>query len=301
MGGSGVNIAISGTHGFIGSAVTETLWGAGHQVTPIVRGEISVESGIAWSAETGYVDAAKLEGIEAVVHLAGETIQGRWTPKKKEMILESRRKGTRALAEALAQMARPPQVFVCASAVGYYGDRDDELLREENEPGRGFLAGVVREWEAATEPAAKKGIRVVNLRFGVVLGAEGGALAAMLTPFKMGVGGRVGSGQQYMSWIALDDVVGAIEHALATESLRGPVNVVSPNPARNAEFTKTLGRVLSRPTIFPMPGFAVKLAFGQMGEELLLWGQRVDSGKLAASGYRFHYPELEAALRRAVG
>ena len=296
-----MNIAISGSHGFIGSAVTETLWGAGHQVTPIVRGESSVETGIAWSAETGYVDTAKLEGIEAVVHLAGESIQGRWTPQKKEIILESRKKGTRALAEALAQLAKPPGVLVCASAVGYYGDRGEELVREESEPGGGFLAAVVREWEAATEPAAQKGIRVVNLRIGVVLGAGGGALAAMLTPFKLGVGGRVGSGQQYMSWIALDDVVGAVEHALATESLRGPVNVVSPNPARNIEFTRALGRVLSRPTIFPLPAFVVKLAFGQMGEDLLLGGQRVDSAKLAASGYTFHYPELEAALRRAVG
>ena len=296
-----MNIAISGSHGFIGSAVTETLWGAGHQVTPIVREASGVETGIAWSAETGYVDTAKLAGIEAVVHLAGESIQGRWTPRKKALIQESRGKGTRVLAEALGQLAKPPRVLVCASAVGYYGDRGDELLREESEPGGGFLAGVVREWEAATEPAAKKGIRVVNLRIGVVLGAGGGALAAMLTPFKMGVGGRVGSGKQYMSWIALDDVVGAVEHALATESLQGPVNVVSPNPARNAEFTKALGGVLSRPTIFPLPAFVVKLAFGQMGEELLLGSQRVDSAKLRASGYKFHYPELEAALRRAVG
>ena len=295
-----MHIAISGSHGFIGSAVMETLWGAGHQVTPIVRGESAVEMGIAWSAETGYVDAAKLEGIEAVVHLAGESIQGRWTPEKKALILESRRKGTRALSEALAGLAKPPQVLVCASAIGYYGDRGDELLREESESGGGFLAGVVREWEAATEPAAQKGIRVVNLRFGVVLGADGGALAQMLLPFKMGVGGRVGSGKQYMSWVALDDVVGAIGHALATESLRGPVNVVSPNPARNAEFTKALGKVLSRPTIFPLPAFVVKLAFGQMGEELLLGSQRVEPVKLAASGYKFHYAELEGALRRAL-
>jgi uncharacterized protein (TIGR01777 family) len=295
-----VNIAISGSHGFIGSAVTESLWGAGHQVTPIVREESAVETGIAWSAEAGYVDTAKLEGSEAVVHLAGESIQGRWTPKKKALILESRGKGTKVLSEALAQLAKPPQVFVCASAIGYYGDRGDEILSEESESGGGFLAGVVREWEAATEPAAKRGIRVVNLRMGVVLGAEGGALAQMLLPFKMGVGGRVGSGRQYMSWVALDDVIGAVDHALATESLRGPVNVVSPNPARNAEFTRALGRVLSRPTIFPLPAFVVKLAFGQMGEELLLGSQRVDPVRLTASGYSFHYPELEGALRQAV-
>lgn len=296
-----MKIAISGSHGFIGSAVTEALWGAGHQVTPIVRGDSAVETGIAWSAEEVYVDMAKLEGMDAVVHLAGESIQGRWTPKRKVLILESRKKGTEVLSEALAQLEKPPQVFVCASAVGYYGDRGEELLREESGPGGGFLAGVVREWEAATEPAAKKGIRVVNLRIGVVLGAGGGALKAMLTPFRLGLGGRVGSGKQYMSWIALDDLVGAIDHAIATDSLRGPVNAVSPNPARNLEFTKALGRVLSRPTIFPLPAFVVKLVFGQMGQELLLGSQRVEPTKLAASGYTFRYPELEGALRRAVG
>jgi len=247
------------------------------------------------------MDTAKLEGIEAVIHLAGESIQGRWTPKKKARILESRYKGTRLLAEALGHLAKPPRVLVCASAIGYYGDRGDELLREESASGSGFLAQVCREWESATEPATKKGIRVVNLRFGVVLGAAGGALAQMLPPFKMGVGGRVGSGKQYMSWIALDDVVGAVEHALVTEGLRGPVNAVAPNPARNVEFTKALGRVLSRPTIFPLPAFVVKLAFGRMGEELLLASQRVEPARLAASGYKFRYPELEGALRRAVG
>ena len=296
-----MQIALSGSHGFIGSAVAKSLLGAGHQVTPILRGESAVEGGIAWSAQGAYVDTAKLEGIEAVVHLAGDSIQGRWTPKKKARILESRQKGTRLLSEALAKLAKPPREFVCASAVGYYGDRGDELLSEESEPGGGFLAQVCREWEMATEPAAKKGIRVVNLRIGVVLGAGGGALAAMLLPFKMGVGGRVGSGKQYMSWIALDDVAGIFEHALATESLQGPVNAVGPSPARNAEFTKALGKVLSRPTIFPLPAFVVKLVFGQMGEELLLGSQRVEPGRLAASGYKFRYPELEGALRRAVG
>lgn len=296
-----VQIAISGSHGFIGSEVMKSLQGAGHQVTPIVRAKSAVENGIAWNAETGYVDAARLEGIDAVVHLAGESIQGRWTPKKKARIRESRTKGTRVLCETLAQLEKPPRVLACASAIGYYGDRGDELLREESEPGGGFLPDVAREWEAATEPAVQKGIRVVNLRTGVVLGSGGGALAQMLPPFKMGVGGRVGSGRQYMSWVALDDVVGAVEHALATESLQGPVNVVAPNPARNIEFTKTLGRVLSRPTIFPLPAFVVKLVFGEMGENLLLGSQRVEPARLVASGYAFRYPELAAALQRAAG
>jgi uncharacterized protein (TIGR01777 family) len=247
------------------------------------------------------VDTAKLEGLDAVIHLAGESIQGRWTPNKKARIRESRFKGTRLLADALAQLAKPPKVFISASAIGYYGDRGDEVLREDSSPGNGFLAEVVREWEAATEPASKKGIRVVNVRTGIVLGSEGGALGQMLTPFKMGVGGRIGSGQQYMSWIALDDEVGAIEHALKTESLRGPVNFVGPSPVRNTEFTKVLGKVLSRPTVFPLPAFAVKTVFGQMGEELLLFSQRVEPSRLTASGYKFRYPELEGALRRAVG
>lgn len=296
-----MHIAVSGSHGFIGSALVASLQAAGHQVTPLVRGRSPVEGGIAWSAEAAYVDTAKLEGIDAVVHLAGEPIPGRWTPQKKARILESRYQGTRLIAEAISQLAKPPKVFVCASAIGYYGDRGDEILREESPSGGGFLAQVCREWEAATEPAAKKGIRVVNLRIGIVLGAGGGALAQMLLPFRMGVGGRIGSGTQYMSWIALDDLVGIVHHVLTTESLRGPVNAVAPNPVTNAEFTKTLGKVLSRPTIFPLPAFVVKLAFGQMGEEALLGSQRVEPGRLKASGYKFRSPELEDTLRRAAG
>ena len=296
-----MNIAVSGSHGFIGSALVGSLPAAGHRVTPLVRGRSSVEGGIAWNAEAAYVDTAKLEAIDAVVHLAGEPIPGRWTPRKKARILESRVKGTRLIAEAISHLAKPPQVFVCASAIGYYGDRGEEILREESPSGGGFLAQVCREWEAATEPAAKKGIRVVNLRTGIVLGAGGGALAKMLTPFRMGVGGRIGSGRQYMSWIALDDLVGVVHHVLNTASLRGPVNAVAPDPVTNAEFTKTLGRVLSRPTIFPLPAFVVKLAFGQMGEEALLGSQRVEPARLQASGYKFRSPELEGTLRRAAG
>ena len=295
-----MKIAISGSRGFIGSALVKSLRAGGHEVVPMVRASNPVADGVAWSAEAAYVDTVKLDGIDAVVHLAGESIQGRWTPKKKARIRESRYQGTRLLAEALTQPAKAPRVFVCASAIGYYGDRGDEVLREESAPGEGFLAEVVREWEAATEPAAKKGIRVVNVRSGLVLGRQGGALAQMLLPFKMGVGGRIGSGKQYMSWIALDDEVGAIGHALQSETLRGPVNFVAPNPVRNAEFTKVLGKVLSRPTIFPVPAFAVKAAFGQMGEELLLYSQRVEPVRLTAAGYKFRYPELEGALQRAL-
>lgn len=296
-----MNIAVSGSHGFIGSALVASLQAAEHQVMPLVRGRSPVKGGIAWSAEAAYVDTAKLEGMDAVVHLAGEPIPGRWTPPKKARILESRYKGTRLIAEAISHLANPLKVFVCASAIGYYGDRGDEVLREESPSGGGFLAQVCREWEAATEPAAKKGIRVVNLRIGIVLGAGGGALAQMLLPFRMGVGGRIGSGTQYMSWIALDDLVGIVHHVLTTESVRGPVNAVAPNPVTNAEFTKTLGKVLSRPTIFPLPAFVVKLAFGQMGEEALLGSQRVEPARLKASAYKFRSPELEGTLRRAAG
>ena len=296
-----MNIAVSGSHGFIGSALVGSFQAAGHRVIPLLRGRSPVEGGIAWSSEAAYVDTGKLEGIDAVVHLAGEPIPGRWTPKKKARILESRFKGTRLIAEAISHLAKPPKVFVCASAIGYYGDRGDEILREESPSGGGFLAQVCREWEAATEAAAKKGVRVVNLRIGIVLGAGGGALAQMLPPFRNGVGGRIGSGKQYMSWIALDDLVGIVQHSLNTESLRGPVNAVAPNPVTNAEFTKTLGKVLSRPTIFPLPALVVKLVFGQMGEEALLGSQRVEPGRLQASGYEFRYPDLAGALQRAVG
>jgi len=296
-----VNIAVSGSQGFIGSALVGSLRATGHGVIPLLRGRSAVEGGIAWSSEAAYVDTAKLDGIDAVVHLAGEPIPGRWTPKKKARILESRFKGTRLIAEAISHLARPPKVFVCASAIGYYGDRGDEILREESPSGGGFLAQVCREWEAATEAAAKKGVRVVNLRIGIVLGAGGGALAQMLTPFRMGVGGRIGSGKQFMSWVALDDLVGIVHHVLTTESLRGPVNAVAPNPVTNAEFTKTLGKVLSRPTIFPLPAFVVKLVFGQMGEEALLGSQRVEPARLQASGYKFRSPDLEGTLRRAAG
>lgn len=238
------------------------------------------------------------EGPDAVVHLAGENIaRARWSERQKALIRDSRVKGTRLLCDLLARYSPPPKALVCASAVGYYGDRADEILKEESAPGSGFLADVCREWEAATQPAVERGIRVVNLRIGIVLSPMGGALAKMLTPFKLGVGGTIGSGRQYMSWIALDDVVGAIHFALTNESLHGPVNAVAPNPVTNREFTHTLGRVLSRPTLFPMPAFAARLVLGEMADALLLASARVEPAQLLASGFTFRHPDLEAALR----
>ena len=285
-----MQVLVSGSSGLVGSALVAALEGAGYSVVRLVRRTPT--------ANEIRLDPAKdpPEGFDAVVHLAGESIAGRWTAAKKAAIRDSRVQGTGTLAAALARTRRSPKVMVCASAIGIYGDRGDEVLREESAPGSDFLAEVSQQWEAATEPAARAGIRVVSLRFGVVLSPRGGALARMLPPFRMGAGGRIGSGSQWMSWITLDDVVGLIQHALATESLRGPVNTVSPNPVTNAQFTRTLGQVLHRPAVFPLPAFMVRLMFGEMGKALLLGSQRVDCGKLMASGFRFRHPELKPAL-----
>jgi uncharacterized protein (TIGR01777 family) len=238
-----------------------------------------------------------VSGFDAVVHLAGESIVGRWTEAKKRRIRESRVQGTRNLAEAFAAAPLRPPLLVSASAIGYYGDRADETLREDSSSGDGFLPEVCREWEVAAEPAAKAGIRTVQMRFGLVLSASGGALQKMLLPFRMGVGGNMGTGRQWWSWVDIDDLVGAVQHVIKTEALQGPVNVVAPTPVRNAEFTKALASVLSRPAIFPMPAFAARLVFGQMGDELLLASQRVEPVKLTASGYVFQKPDLRAALK----
>jgi uncharacterized protein (TIGR01777 family) len=283
-----MQVLVSGSTGLVGSALVVALEGAGHSVIRLVRRtpaahEIRLDSGLP-------------AGFDAVVHLAGESIAGRWTAAKKVAIRDSRVPGTSMLATALARTGRPPKVMVCASAIGIYGDRGDEVLREESAHRSDFLAQVAQQWEAATEPAARAGIRVVSLRIGVVLSPRGGALGRMLLPFRMGAGGRIGSGRQWMSWITLDDVVGVIQHALATDSLRGPVNTVAPNPVTNAEFTRALGQMLHRPAIFPLPAFMVRLMFGEMGEALLLGSQRVDCGKLMASGFRFRHPELKPAL-----
>jgi uncharacterized protein (TIGR01777 family) len=238
----------------------------------------------------------KVSGFDAVIHLAGESIVGRWTKAKKIKIRESRVAGTTTLAEALAQAATKPPVFICSSAIGYYGDRGNEVLHENSKPGVGFLPDVCREWEAATQAAVNAGIRTVQMRTGVVLSPKGGALGQMLTPFKLGVGGKIGDGRQWMSWIDVQDMVGAIHHILKSDLLQGPVNLVAPKPVMNAEFTKTLGSVLSRPAILPVPAFAVKLAFGEMGETVLLGSQRVEPTQLVMSGYPFRFSSLRASL-----
>jgi len=297
-----MHVAVSGSSGLVGSSLTPSLADGGHRVTKLVRREAPAENEAQWDPDGKKTDVAALEGVDAIVHLAGAGIADkRWSEEVKQRIRDSRVPATRKLCEDLARIENKPGTLVCASAIGYYGDRGDEVLDESSPAGEGFLAEVAQQWEAATQPAAEAGIRVVNLRLGVVLSPDGGALAQMLTPFKLGGGGRVGSGKQYWSWVALDDVVGAIEHALATEALRGPVNVTSPQPVTNAEFTKTLGKVLGRPTIVPMPAFAARLALGEMADELLLASTRVHPKKLLETGYEFRYSELEAALRRLLG
>jgi uncharacterized protein (TIGR01777 family) len=297
-----MHILVTGASGLVGSALLPALTGAGHRVTRLLRSQPrAAEDAIYWNPLGGPLEPNALAGVEAVVHLAGETIAQRWTSEVKSKIRDSRVKGTATLCETLARMPAPPKVLVSASAIGYYGDRGNEVLTEASEPGRGFLAEVCQAWEAATAPAADRGVRVVPLRFGVILSTAGGALAKMLPPFRLGVGGVLGSGRQYMSWIALDDAVGVIQHALLTESLQGPTNAVSPQAVTNQEFTKTLGSVLGRPTVLPMPAFAVRLMFGEMAEELLLASTRVQPAQLAASGYRPRYPDLITALRYLLG
>jgi len=287
-------ILVSGSSGLIGAALVPALQSNGYEVVRLVRGA-SASGRVGWDPAQPLAPES-VSGFEVIIHLAGESIVGRWTEAKKRRIRESRVQGTRALAAALAKAPQRPRLLISASAIGYYGNRGEETLREDSSSGDGFLPEVCREWEAAAEPASKAGIRAVQMRFGVVLSALGGALQKMLLPFRMGVGGKVGNGRQWMSWIAIDDLVGAIQHVIKTDTLRGPVNGVGPGPVRNAEFTKTLASVLSRPAIFPMPGFAARLAFGQMADELLLASQRVEPAKLMASGYVFQKPDLSTAL-----
>jgi len=301
-----MKIIVTGSTGLIGSALVASLSARGDEVTRLVR-KASDGTGadatreVRWNPERGELDAASLEGHDAAVHLAGDPIaEGRWTDEKKRRIRESRTKGTMLLAATLARLAAPPRVLLSASAVGYYGDRNAEVLTEESATGGDFLADVCRDWESATEAARAARIRVVKLRLGVVLSGAGGALLKMLTPFKMGVGGKIGSGDQYMSWIALEDVIGAIQHLLVHEEVEGAVNVVAPHAVTNAEFTKTLGRVLGRPTLFAVPAFAARLAFGELADAALLVSQRVEPARLLATNYQFRYPELEGALRHAL-
>ena len=294
----GMSLIVSGASGLIGSAVTGRLTARGHRVRRMVRrpakpGEIS------WDPATGKIDTAGLEAADGVVHLAGENLGARWTRARKARIRDSRIQGTSLLSETLARLARPPRVLISASAVGIYGDRGDEPLTESSSLGdsHDFLVRVGREWEAAADPARAAGIRVVHPRFGVVLTPGGGALQRLLLPFRLGLGGRVGSGAQWFSWVALWDVVNAVEHLLSTEALEGPVNVSAPEPVTNREFTRTLGRVLGRPAVLPVPAAALRLAFGEMADRTLLSSARVLPARLLESGYRFTHPSLEGALR----
>lgn len=298
-------ILVSGVSGPIGAALLPALKATGAKIARLTRQGAGVSTAtederIPWDPAQ-LISPEAVSGFDAVIHLAGESIIGRWTATKKQKIRESRVAATSHLAQALANAKVKPQVFISSSAIGYYGNRGDEILEEESSAGTGFLPDVCREWEVATEAATKAGIRSVQIRTGIVLTTTGGALAKMLTPFKLGLGGILGNGRQWMSWIDIQDMVGAIQHILKTDQLRGPVNMVAPAPVTNVEFTKTLAGVLSRPAVFPMPAFMVKLAFGEMGETVLLGSQRVEPGKLVASGYSFQFRELRASLKAMLG
>ena len=296
-----MRILISGSHGLVGKALIDALEADGHEIYRLVRHAPDSKKEVEWSPERYSIAISLIEGFDAVYHLAGESIaSGRWNEEKKRKIRESRTKGTKLLADALANLRQPPKTLISASAIGYYGNRGDELLAESSPPGNDFLANVCVEWEKATEHATTMGIRVVNTRFGIILDKDGGALSKMLTPFRMGLGGRIGDGKQWMSWILLADVVGALQLALKDETVSGPVNFVAPNPVTNAEFTTTLGRILSRPTIFPIPAFGAHLAFGEMADALLLSSQRVQPQVLQDRGYHYEHADLTGALRHAM-
>jgi uncharacterized protein (TIGR01777 family) len=298
-----LHVAITGASGLLGSALGPFLTTGGHRVTPLVRGRAR-EGTIAWDPQTGTIDAEGLAGVDAVVHLAGESIATRWTESRKRRIRESRLRGTRLIAETLAKLPHPPRVLISASGVGVYGSRGDEVLSESSstlDAPPDFFVELAREWEAATEPARAAGIRVVLLRLGVILTPAGGALQQMLLPFRLGVGGPLGSGRQWLSWIACDDAVGAVHHTLMTEGLAGPINLTAPEPVRSREFAATLGRVLGRPAVLPAPALGLRLLFGEMADVALLASQRVLPAKLVDSGYRFRFPALEPALRHVLG
>lgn len=301
-GNARLRMAVTGAGGLIGSALVQRLTAKGHRVTTLVRraarpGEIS------WDPEGGRLEPNDLEGIDAIVHLAGENVGARWTAGRKARIRSSRVRGTRLLSEVVARLRKRPAVLVSASAIGIYGNRGDEVLAEEallGDAGHDFLAAVGQEWEGAADPARAGGIRVVHPRFGVVLSPAGGALGRMLLPFRLGLGGRLGDGSQWMSWVSIDDAVSALVHLLLTETLHGPVNVTAPEPIRNRDFTRTLGRVLSRPSAFSVPSVALRLALGEMADSTLLASTRVVPRRLLASGFRFSHPTLETALRHVL-
>jgi len=294
-----MRILISGATGLVGTALGEALRAEGHEIGQLVRPGGTVRTGdVRWDPATGTVDIPAMEGADTVVCLNGAGIgDGRWTPERKKVLRSSRVDATRVLVDAIGQMARKPRVFIGASAIGYYGDRGEEILTESSTAGNDFLAQLVRDWEAEAMRAESSSIRTVIVRFGVILSTRGGALARMLTPFKLGAGGRLGSGKQWMSWIALDDAVGIVRLAIANEGIQGPVNLVAPNPVRNAEFTRVLASALHRPAIFPAPAFILRAALGEMADALLLSSQRVRPEQMMAAGYDYRMADLESALR----
>lgn len=292
-------ILVSGVSGPIGAALLPLLHSRGYEVVRLVRGPANGRDEITWHPGQA-VSPEAVSGFDAVIHLAGETIFGYWGRAKKARIRNSRVTGTENLAAALAQAKIRPQVFVCGSAIGYYGSRGDELLKETSDPGKDFLAMVCRDWEGATKPAIEAGIRTAQIRTGIVLSANGGALPKMLPAFRLGLGGRIGDGRQWMSWIDVQDMVGAILHILKTDLLQGPVNMVAPKPVTNAEFTETLASALRRPAIFPLPALVVKTVFGEMGDATLLASQRVEPVRLVGTGYPFAFTDLRASLEHVL-
>ena len=294
-----MKVVVSGASGLIGSALVTSLGDAGHDVVRLVRRPAEMSSELQWDPDAGMLDRARLAGVEAAVNLSGENIGQRWTARRRAEILQSRVTATGLLARTLAELEPHPAVFVCAGGSGIYGDRGDEILTEESDLGTGFLADVGRAWEAAAEPARTAGIRVVNFRQGIVLARDEGALDRMLTPFRLGLGGRVGSGRQWWSWVALDDTVAAYRFVIEHD-VSGPVNLCAPNPVTNAQFVKALGRALGRPAVFPFPAFAVKAAFGKMGETVLLESQRMLPAALLDAGFTFGYPDLGPALEHVL-
>ena len=296
-------VAITGASGMVGQALSGLLKQRGDRSIAVSRSEgDSYEDSIRWNPESGLINPARMEGVDAVVHLAGENIaSGRWTDDLKRRILNSRVQGTKSLVESLAKIEKRPSTFICASAIGFYGDRGETIMAEDSPAGKGFLADVCQAWEAEAMQAEALGMRVVCVRIGVVLSPKGGALARMLLPFKMGMGGNVGNGKQYWSWIGLNDLVRIFAYCLDNDQLSGPVNAVSPQPLTNAEFTKVVGSVLHRPTLFPLPAFMAKLVLGEMANELLLYSTRVNPGKLLKSGFAFEQPELKQCLEHELG
>ncbi len=292
-----MKILLTGASGLVGKLLIPVLKKDDHQIVRLVRSKDQAnENTVYWSPLSGEIEVDRLRHIDAVIHLAGEPIMGRWTDKKKECIRQSRADATHFLCKQLVQLTPVPRTLIAASAIGYYGNRPDAWVDEDAPSGTGFLPEVCSAWEEATESARKGGIRVVNLRIGIVLSPDGGALAKMLTPFRLGMGGKIGDGKQYMSWLMLEELIGMIQFALRTESLSGPVNAVAPNPVTNLEMTRILGSLVHRPTIFAVPSLAVRILFGEMGIDLLLAGARVKPVRLSEAGYEFKHPDLEQAL-----